>query len=50
MKIDPQRSFAKVDEALDRIMATQIDQPRYPIYGQGVGDTGPKGQQEVQAF
>ena len=77
MKIDPARSFAKVDEAIesaasprhrailenyrehmaaeidgdiDRIMATQIDEPEYHIYGQGVGDTGPKGQAEVRAF
>lgn len=77
MKIDPSRSFAKVDEAIakaesprhkaillnyrehmaaeidgdiDRIMATQVDEPEYHIYGMGVGDTGPKGQQEVRAF
>jgi hypothetical protein len=77
MKIDPARSFAKVDEAIanassprhkamlenyrehmaaeidgdvDRIMATQIEEPQYHIYGQGVGDTGPKGQKEVRAF
>jgi len=77
MKIDPTRSFAKVDEAIaqaesprhkailenyrehmaaeidgdvERIMATQIDEPQYHIYGQGLGDTGPKGGAEVRAF
>lgn len=77
MKIEPQRSFARVDEAIanapsprqrailenyrehmaaeidgdvDRIMATQVDEPEYHIWGQGVGDTGPKGQAEVRAF
>ena len=77
MKIVPEQSFAKVDEAIaaarsprqramlenyrehmaaeiagdvERIMATQVAEPRYHIYGQGVGDTGPKGQAEVRQF
>ena len=77
MKIIPEESYAKVDEAIanaksprhkamlenyrehmaaeidgdvERIMATQVAEPRYHLYGQGTGDHGPKGQREVRQF
>jgi hypothetical protein len=77
MRIDPEKSFAKVDAAiaatsnprhvkilknfrehlaaeiagdLERIMATQVADPQYHFWGQGVGDTGPKGQGAVRNF
>jgi len=42
--------LAEIAGDIDAIMATQAPEPQYHFYGAGVGDTGPKGQQEVRAF
>ncbi len=41
---------AEIDGNRDRILATQVAEPEYHIYGAGVGDTGPKGGDQVRAF
>ena len=42
--------LAEIAGDVDAIMATQAPEPKYHFYGSGVGDVGPKGQQEVRAF
>jgi hypothetical protein len=42
--------LAEIAGDIDAIMATQAPEPQYHFYGSGVGDAGPKGQQEVRAF
>jgi hypothetical protein len=42
--------LAEIAGDVAAIMATQSAEPQYHFYGAGVGDTGPKGQQEVRAF
>lgn len=42
--------LAEIAGDVDAIMATQAPEPQYHFYGAGLGDTGPKGQQEVRAF
>ncbi len=45
-----QHLLAEIAGDVDAIMASQAPEPQYHFYGAGVGDTGPKGQQEVRAF
>jgi hypothetical protein len=41
---------AEIAADVDAIMKTQCAEPMYHFYGAGVGDTGPKGYQQVRAF
>jgi hypothetical protein len=42
--------LAELDGDVERIMKTQVDEPRYQFWGSGIGDFGPKGGEQVRAF
>lgn len=42
--------LAELEGDVDRIMKTQVEEPRYQFWGSGIGDFGPKGGAAVRAF
>ena len=42
--------LAELEGDVDRIMKTQVEEPRYQFWGAGIGDFGPKGGAAVRGF